>query len=97
LRGSCYSVDEKIFVTADRAGLSIDGMAKTEKIAIALPSDQVEAVERAVAEGRASTVHAYFSAAIDAVERDHAARMREKGAAAGAKKSARPSSAPRSN
>jgi hypothetical protein len=70
-------------------------MAKTEKIAIALPSDRIEAVERAVAEGRASTVHAYFSAAIDAVERDHAASLKQKGEPAGAKKAARAPSAPR--
>ena len=70
-------------------------MAKTEKIAIALPSDQIEAVERAVSEGRASTVHAYFSAAIDHVERAHAARTKETGAAAGAKKTTRSSSARR--
>jgi hypothetical protein len=70
-------------------------MPKTEKIAIALPSDRIEAVERAVAEGRASTVHAYFSAAIDHVERDHAARTKEKGEPAAAKKAARPSSGAR--
>jgi hypothetical protein len=70
-------------------------MAKTEKIAIALPSDRIEAVERAVAEGRASTVHAYFSAAIDAVERDHAASLTQKGEPAAAKKAARAPSAPR--
>jgi hypothetical protein len=64
-------------------------MAKTEKIAIALPSDQIEAVEKAVAEGRASTVHAYFSAAIDHVERDHAARTNEKAEPAATKKVAR--------
>jgi hypothetical protein len=70
-------------------------MAKTEKIAIALPSDQIEAVEKAVSEGRASTVHAYFSAAIDHVERAHAARTNEKGEPAAAKKASRASSAAR--
>ena len=41
-------------------------MPKTEKLVVSLPDAQVRAVEKAVAEGRASSVHAYVSAAITA-------------------------------
>lgn len=41
-------------------------MPKTEKLVVSLPDTQVRAVEKAVAAGRASSVHAYISAAITA-------------------------------
>ena len=42
----------------------------TVKIAVSLPDDQVEAMRRAVAEGRAPSVSGYVSSAVARAERE---------------------------
>ncbi|MBS1848439.1 MAG: toxin-antitoxin system antitoxin subunit [Actinobacteria bacterium] len=42
----------------------------TMKIAVSLPDDQVEAMRRAVAQGRAASVSGYVSSAIARAERE---------------------------
>ncbi len=44
-------------------------MKTSGKIAVSLPTDQIEAARRAVAEGRAASVSAYVSAALERQER----------------------------
>lgn len=43
----------------------------TEKIAISLPDEQVAAIRRAVAQGRAASVSGFISAAVARAEREN--------------------------
>ncbi|MGE4427839.1 MAG: toxin-antitoxin system antitoxin subunit [Solirubrobacteraceae bacterium] len=48
----------------------------TSKIAVSLPDEQVDAIRRAVAQGRAPSVSGFISAAVARAEReDHLARL----------------------